>query len=175
MIAWSFVGIPWCVPACLGMANVLKENNLLHIASGRTRPPFNDEHIAIGRDLQKQTYANVQNGEVQAMLAEYFADFTLTTWAVVFGYSLAETTNTGVFQKHQVQLLLATAVAASGATRQAKSHMKGAMGLGVTVAGADAVLKAAKKINAWNNVEINDIDAIALDEELRVARLSLMS
>ena len=166
MIVWSFVGIPWVVPANLGMANVLEKRNLLEIAHGRSRPPFSDEHIQKGETLQKKTYAKVQNAEVQATLRECFSDFAITTWAVVFGYSLAGTTELGVFKEHETQLLLASAIAASGGTRQAKSHMKGALTLGVSLPAAQAVLRAAHQLNEWNHVEITEIDAEELYREI---------
>jgi hypothetical protein len=37
MIVWPFVGIPWCVPACLGLMNALKSRGLEHLAEGRKR------------------------------------------------------------------------------------------------------------------------------------------
>ncbi|KAF1812562.1 hypothetical protein P152DRAFT_458395 [Eremomyces bilateralis CBS 781.70] len=170
MICWPFIGIPWCVPACLGMVNVLEKYNLLSIAYGRAQPPLSDAHIAMGQELQQRTYANVQNSEVQAMLQNCFADFTLTTWGVVFGYSLAETTNRGIFEAHQSQLILAASIASSGATRQARSHMTGALGLGLSVAAAKAILKAAKRLNEWNGVEISDIDAGELNRQMEAAQ-----
>jgi hypothetical protein len=166
MIVWSFVGIPWVVPANLGMANVLEKRKLLEIAHGRSRPPFSDDCILKGEALQRKTYAKVQNAEVQATLRECFSDFASTTWAVVFGYSLAGTSELGVFKEQETQLLLASAIAASGGTRQAKSHMKGAMSLGVSVHAVKAVLGAAHKLNKWNNVEIAEIDAEHLYREI---------
>ena len=37
MCVWPFIGIPWCVPAALGLVNVLKTRGIEHIAVGRTR------------------------------------------------------------------------------------------------------------------------------------------
>jgi hypothetical protein len=36
MVSWAFVGIPWCVPACLGLVNVLKLRGMEKLAEGRT-------------------------------------------------------------------------------------------------------------------------------------------
>lgn len=92
------------------------------------------------------------------MLKTYFADFTEFTWTVVFGYSLAGTAATGLFKEDECQLLLATAIAASGATRQAKSHGKGALGLGNSIEAVTASFKAAEELNKWNNNPIAHID-----------------
>ena len=96
------------------------------------------------------------------MLKTYFADFTEFTWTVVFGYSLAGTAATGLFQEKECQLLLATAIAASGATRQAKSHGKGAMGLGNRLEAVKTTFKAAEDLNAWNKDPIAHIDVAEL-------------
>jgi hypothetical protein len=34
--SWAFVGIPWCVPACLGLVKALKLRGLERLAEGRT-------------------------------------------------------------------------------------------------------------------------------------------
>ena len=91
MVVWPFVGIPWCVPACLGLVQVLDLRNLLHLAEGRTRPdldPIADREI--GKQVMERTYASVQNGEVREMLQKYFSDFSATTWMVVLATRLRE-------------------------------------------------------------------------------------
>jgi hypothetical protein len=122
-----------------------------------------------GADLLKRTYNGVQNSEVQEMLRTYFSDFSSLTWTVVFGYSLAGTTATGIFEEYQTQLVLATAIAASGATRQARSHGKAAIGMGNSKEAVKTVYKAAQDMARWNLSPIPDIDVDALAEELKIA------
>ncbi|KAL1900672.1 hypothetical protein Sste5346_002397 [Sporothrix stenoceras] len=161
MIVWPFVGIPWCVPAALGIVDVLKRHNI-ELPDTTARPFINESDRDIGHQLLKRTYQNVNNAEVQDMLRTFFPDFANLTWAVVFGYSLAGTTATGVFTESQTQLILATATVASGALRQARSHLRGAVGLGISVQAAAAVSRSAVKFNAWNGVDITGVTELEL-------------
>lgn len=164
IVVWPFVGIPWCIPAGLGMVHVLEKLGFVgyYGNSGLTRPELGAEHEKMGLELLEKTYANVPNSEVREMLRENFPDFTKVTWAVVFGYSLAGTTATGIFDEKQTQLLLTAAIASSGATRQARSHLKASVGLGNSLNAADAVNEAAVALNAWNGVEIANVDVSSL-------------
>lgn len=98
------------------------------------------------------------------------SDFSSLTWAVVFGYSLVGTTKLGFFEEKHSQLLLGAAIASQGATRQARSHFKAAVGLGNSTLAVKAVYKAAVRFVAWNKGEIADIDVELLSRELHVTR-----
>ncbi|KAF4625769.1 hypothetical protein G7Y89_g12400 [Cudoniella acicularis] len=166
MVVWPFVGIPWCVPACLGMINVLERYNLLSVAEKQTLEGLGPHHQQVGEVLLKRTYAGVQNSEVQDMLREYFPDFSSLTWTVVFGYCLSETTASGTFEERQTQLILSTAIAASGATRQARSHLKASLGLGNSARAVRAVWVAASDLNIWNGVDLVPIDIDGICESV---------
>jgi hypothetical protein len=101
---------------------------------------------------------SVGNNEVQDMLRNYFPDFAISTWTVVFGYCLAGTTLTGIFEEKHTQLILAAAITASGTRRQALSHLKGAIGLGISVSNAQGVEEMAARLNTWNGVNIARLD-----------------
>ncbi|KAF4627835.1 hypothetical protein G7Y89_g10316 [Cudoniella acicularis] len=131
MIVWLFVGIPWLVPACLGLVNALKSRGLELLAEGRKQ--YRSGRQSRRRGSSKEDIRRVQNGEVWDMLRTYFSDFSALTWTVVFGYSLAGTTNTGIFKEENTQLILAASITSSGATRQAKSHVKASLCLGNSV------------------------------------------
>jgi hypothetical protein len=121
---------------------------------------------AAGSVFRQRAYRVVKNGEVQEMLRTYFADFAELGWTVVFGYSLAGTANTGIFKDFETQLVLAVAVAASGATRQARSHGQGAIGMGNSVGAIKTLFKAAEVINEWNGTPVTHIDVDALAKQV---------
>lgn len=89
-----------------------------------------------------------------ARFATYWADFSSLTWTVVFGYSLSGTTATSIFEEAESQMVLATATAGSGATRQARSHLTAAVGLGISMSAAKAISDASVKLNEWNGVTV---------------------
>ena len=121
---------------------------------------------AAGSIFRQRAYRVVKNGEVQEMLRTYFADFAELGWTVVFGYSLAGTANTGIFKDYETQLILAVAVAGSGATRQARSHGQGAIGMGSSVVAVKSLFGVAEKINEWNGSPVTHIDVDALAKEV---------
>jgi hypothetical protein len=100
------------------------------------------------------------------MLRTYFQDFAELGWTVVFGYSLQGTVDTGIFKDYETQLILSAAVAASGATRQARSLGQGAVGMGNSTATVKALFEAAEALNAWNGTELTHIDVEALIKQL---------
>lgn len=121
------------------------------------------------------------------MMADYFPE--TCTWIGAFnpGYFLqqandakAHVANAAVFGfliggSDQVQslklseIILAGTICAMGATRQAKSHLKGSIGLGISVAAAEKVSKVAEQVAAWNGAKLpGKIDVLALAEEVRI-------
>lgn len=66
------------------------------------------------------------------------------------------------------EIIIAGAITALGATRQARSHLKGSMGLGISVTAVEAVLRAAESTAAWNGSKLpGAIDVAALVEEVQ--------
>jgi hypothetical protein len=58
---------------------------------------------------------------------------------------------------------------ASGATRQARSHGKAAMGLGNSLEAVKVIYSAAERLNDWNGSPVSTIDVKTLRAELQEA------
>lgn len=132
-------------------------------------PDIGPEDFVAGQALLKKTYAGVQNNEVRDMLRTYFSDFSALTWAVVFGYSLAGTTKTGIFMEENTQLILAASITSSGATRQARSHLKASLGLGHSMATVRNVHQVASTLADWNGTAIAPLDVAQIAAEVKEA------
>lgn len=66
------------------------------------------------------------------------------------------------------EITIAGAIAALGATRQARSHFKGSMALGISVEAVKSVLQAAESTAAWNGCKLpGAIDVAGLAEEVQ--------
>lgn len=84
----------------------------------------------------------------------------------VFGFLIGGSENTQRLPLSEITV--AGAIAALGATRQARSHFKGSMGLGISVAAVHAVLQAADRTAEWNNHKLpGAIDVAALADEVK--------
>lgn len=72
MVVWPFVGIPWCVPACLAIVEELQNpqfEHLLAYAEGSRRPELDfRSNREAGLQLMERTYATVNNSEVRDIL-----------------------------------------------------------------------------------------------------------
>lgn len=65
-------------------------------------------------------------------------------------------------------MILAAAIIGSGATRQANSHGKAALGVGNSVDVLETVVDTAERVAAWNKVALPArIDVLALSVELK--------
>lgn len=80
------------------------------------------------------------------------------TW----GY-LISTANDSTFQEQESHIIVASAIAALGATRQTRSHIKATIGLGNSVASVKTVMGVVVKIAEWADRAITapDVDALA--------------
>ena len=66
------------------------------------------------------------------------------------------------------EIIVAGAIAAMGATRQARSHFKGSMGLGVSRAAVESVWEVAQEVADWNGAKLpGGIDVASLAEEVK--------
>jgi len=73
------------------------------------------------------------------------------------------------------EIIVAGAIAAMGATRQARSHFKGSMDLGISQAAVDAVWGVAQQVAAWNTTKLpGDINVAALAEEVKANLAQIM-
>jgi hypothetical protein len=66
-------------------------------------------------------------------------------------------------------LIIAASIAALGATRQTKSHIKATLGIGNSVASVKTVLDVVRKITEWADRPIGNFDVDALSEEIQNA------
>lgn len=95
---------------------------------------------------------------MQYLLSTYCRDFDDLTRTVALGYCHVGTTKTGVFQESETELILAAALAASGATRSAVVHGKTALALGNSPDMLRATYAIATRINHWNRTPYSPVD-----------------
>ena len=72
-----------------------------------------------------------------------------------------------VFQPHESHLIIAASIAALGATRQTKSHIKATLGIGNSVKCVKDVLDVVKKITEWADRPIGSFDVDVLSGEIQ--------
>jgi hypothetical protein len=74
---------------------------------------------------------------------------------------------TGIYSEHETELILAAALAGSGATRSATVHGKTALALGNSPQALRATYETAEYVNRWNGVRYNpaNVDQIIADVE----------
>ncbi|KAK7701848.1 hypothetical protein SLS64_009982 [Diaporthe eres] len=146
-LTWAFSGLPQCIPACLGLVGELRE-------------------LGISGPGQIDRYVQNSRRAAPVDLAQSEVDITYVANVAVFGFLI------GGSETRQnlplCEITVAGAIAALGATRQARSHLKGSMGLGISVTAVEAVLRAAESTAAWNGSKLpGDIDVAALAEEVK--------
>ncbi|KEF53871.1 uncharacterized protein A1O9_10273 [Exophiala aquamarina CBS 119918] len=168
MTVWPFVGIPWIVPAVLGIGKCLYDKGIEDSAGfAKSRGPLSpDVHNTLGRATNKRTYSKVNNPEVGATISTYFPEFSNTIVTVIFGYSMGGTTMCGRYEDFETQLLVMSAISASGATRQAISHTKASLGMGNRIEVVEAVVNAIRKFTTWNGEPVAKVDVRELAREV---------
>lgn len=98
MAIYAFVGVPWVVPSCLGIVDVLQRNGLENIAKrtfrygwfhcGRSKkrsltdsqsdPIDVDSLLIMGKTVVTNTYRGVNNNEVRDMLSIGFPEMSMS-------------------------------------------------------------------------------------------------
>jgi len=95
-LTWAFVGLPNCIPACLGLINELRRDNIavpsevdrfvtefastnqalnLRLTRVVISAPFNEvDWSTKGKETNRQIYRAVGNSEVGQMIAQYFPE-----------------------------------------------------------------------------------------------------
>ncbi|KAJ3955695.1 hypothetical protein N0V92_007777 [Colletotrichum tropicale] len=148
-LIWPFIGLPQCVPASLGLVGEMRERDI-----------FMTDQMD-----RKTIYRTAANSEVMNMMGGFFPELTYMTHAVVFGFVIGGSEKTQGLPL--CETIIAGAVAALGATRQTKTHFKGAMGLGISAAAVQAVWQAAEQVAEWNGGRLPaQIDVAALADEV---------
>lgn len=100
----------------------------------------------------------IKEGRQQLLTSSQAATSTAVTW----GYLISKA-NEDVFEIPQSHLVVASAITALGAVRQAKSHVKATIGIGNSVEAVKAVVKAVGKIANWadKSLTLPDVDDCA--------------
>ncbi|KAL2826740.1 hypothetical protein BJY01DRAFT_255906 [Aspergillus pseudoustus] len=165
------VGGPWCNPAMMGLANILKGRNFGPVERLSIRPLIAESDLAVGNDLLNNRYTTTKDPNVQALLSTYCPDYDNLTRAVALGYCHVGTTNTGVFKEHETELILAAALAGAGATRSATVHGKTSLSLGNLPEAVRAIYEIADAVNTWNLTPTVPVDLDGMFSEMGVCGL----
>lgn len=74
----------------------------------------------------------------------------------------------------ETEITLASAIIAMGATRQARSHCKAAIGVGNSVESVEKIVAIAHEIASWNGTPLDgEIDVLSLAAEVEANRAKL--
>ncbi|KAL4884951.1 hypothetical protein BJY04DRAFT_214834 [Aspergillus karnatakaensis] len=136
-----FAGLPNCMPAVFGLVAEIRARGV-DVEEGPQRPGFSERaYHPIGLDTSKAIYRGVGNSDVAAMVGQYFPEIS--------------------------ELVVASAIIALGAVRQAQSHCKGAMQLGNSVEVVELVVQVTEELAGWNGDSVPQrLDVPALAQEL---------
>ncbi|CAG9946902.1 unnamed protein product [Clonostachys rosea f. rosea IK726] len=168
-IIFPYVGMPTCIPACYGMIGVVQRKGPAYASTEVLRKPTIDENdVANGRALRAKIYRGVGNSDIFSLMDKYFTDLFTCSTSVTWGYLISKA-NEEVFQPNQSHLIVASAIAALGATRQTKSHIKATLGIGNSVACVKSVLATITQLAGWADRSIANFDVEALSLEIQAA------
>ncbi|KAJ4252492.1 hypothetical protein NW762_011093 [Fusarium torreyae] len=141
-IVFPYIGMPTCIPACYGMIGVVERKGPKYASTRVLRKTTIDEE-----DVKKGITCS-----------------TVVTW----GYLISKA-NEEVFQPNESHLIIAASIAALGATRQTKSHIKATLGIGNSISCVKSVLEVVSKIAEWADRPIGHFDVDALSQEIQKA------
>lgn len=151
-IIFPFIGLPNTIPALLGLTPYIKRRGL-KISNKPSRPAeITATDVENGEKYFHTIYDAVGNMAVHEMLETYYPDINYALRTIVFGY-LMHRANDTIFTQQENQFCIAAAITASGATRQARSHLKGGIDMGVSKEAMAAMCKiATEDIPEWSNI-----------------------
>ena len=174
-----FSGAPQVLPACLGLAGQMRARGLEpETSSDRYVHPISvflddvkcassggvtEETLAIGRETHRDIYKASANAEVFEMLGRYCGDVEYALVAIGFGLFMG---GEGLRER---ELVLAAAIMAMGARRQAGSHLKACFGFGWTGEEVQGVVDAVVKVAAWCGVDVRTVDVGLLERDAKEA------
>ncbi|EXJ96303.1 hypothetical protein A1O1_01429 [Capronia coronata CBS 617.96] len=148
-IIFPYVGMPTCIPACYGMIGVVQRKGQAFASTRVLRKPIVTEQDAQkGNELRSRIYSGVGNSEIFGLMEKYFTDLFTCSTVVTWGYLIAKA-NEEVFHPQESHLIVATAIMALGATRQAKSHIKATLGIGNSIPSVKAVVEVVSEVARW--------------------------
>ncbi|EXJ68787.1 uncharacterized protein A1O5_07718 [Cladophialophora psammophila CBS 110553] len=143
-----FVGLPNVMPASFGVVAELNKRQVQNLQI--TPRQVDRETIKLGKwwlEMNARVYRGVGNSEVGMMIREFFPDLSFWANTTIFGYLLG---GGNVFPLKEAELVVAAAIIALGATRQARSHCKAAIQLGNSFHNLDAILGIGKEMSHWS-------------------------
>ncbi|KAM0257899.1 hypothetical protein ACHAPA_011500 [Fusarium lateritium] len=168
-IAFPYIGMPTCIPACYGMIGVVQRKGPEYASTRVLRKATIDEDdVKKGSELRSRIYSGVGNSDIFSLMDKYFTDLFTCSTVVTWGYLISKA-NEEVFQPNESHLIIAASIAALGATRQTKSHIKATLGIGNSVACVKSVLDVVSKIAEWADRPIGSFDVDALSQEIQNA------
>ncbi|KAJ3456872.1 hypothetical protein MRS44_016895 [Fusarium solani] len=168
-IVFPYIGMPTCIPACYGMIGVVQRKGPAYASTRVLRKTTVDEDdVKKGRELRSRIYSRVGNSDIFSLMDKYFTDLFTCSTVVTWGYLISKA-NEEVFQPQQSHLIIAASIAALGATRQTKSHIKATLGIGNSVACVKSVLGVIATITEWAGRPIGTFDVDALSQEIQKA------
>ncbi|KAJ2894846.1 hypothetical protein MKZ38_007183 [Zalerion maritima] len=147
-VTYPFIGLPNCVPACFGIIGIVRE---LGYGPGEQRRRTDIQHpntLEQGLEMRRQIYRGVGNPEVHYMMSNWFPDMAYCTNTFIFGYAVGGSLD--FFTVQQSELLIVSAILATGATRQSRSHVKASIQLGNPAALLKTLVGAAEQVAGWN-------------------------
>ncbi|KAH6954791.1 hypothetical protein DER45DRAFT_646525 [Fusarium avenaceum] len=168
-IVFPYLGMPTCIPACYGMIGVVQRKGTEYASTKVLRKTtIDEEDVRKGSELKSRIYSGVGNSGIFSLMDKYFTDLFTCSSVVIWGYLISKA-NEEVFQPNESHLIIAASIAALGATRQTKSHIKATLGIGNSVASVKTVLDVVRKITEWADRPIGNFDVDALSEEIQNA------
>lgn len=74
-IAFPYLGMPACIPACYGMLGVIQRKGPEYASSKVLRKKtITDDDVRKGTELRKMIYSGVGNSDIFALMDRYFTD-----------------------------------------------------------------------------------------------------
>ncbi|KAF8247891.1 hypothetical protein K440DRAFT_643506 [Wilcoxina mikolae CBS 423.85] len=157
-----FSGAPQVLPACLGLAGEMRGRGLEPDTSS-DRGEVTAETLEVGRETHRDIYKASGNAEVFEMLGRHCGDVEYALVAIGFGLFMG---GEGLRER---ELVLAAAIMAMGARRQAGSHLKACFGFGWTREEVQSVVDVVGRVAGWCGVQVGEVDVGLLEREAREA------
>jgi hypothetical protein len=74
-IAYPFLGMPACIPACYGMIGVIERKGSEFASSQKLRAPImTEQDLKNGQELRRRIYSGVGNSAIFDLMDRYFTE-----------------------------------------------------------------------------------------------------
>ncbi|KIY00307.1 uncharacterized protein Z520_03992 [Fonsecaea multimorphosa CBS 102226] len=163
-VALGFVGLPNTMPANFGLIAQLKKRNIAEVPL-KPRAGFQEaDYGELGNATLKRVYRGVGNPEVAQMVAQYLPDLAYLGTTAIFGYAMGAC---NTLPLKECEIVVTSAIIALGALRQARSHGKASMQLGIAPALLETIDTIAHEVAQWNQNPLSEkLDVPQLVKEL---------